>query len=281
VDHPHSYPDKDGVEFFNSDHTSTAQLQFVIDLKNNRYRRNESRESFHSDERKYIPEVLHTLFDGKKFQIFYPRQENETAGAEVTAYSTELELRGDKPTYLIRGKDYPIFYWLGILPLLNFDSTTGNIQFPLERATIKRSVLSSAEGSMYELEITGGSESKNVERYALGTDFQVIRYDHLHDGQTIYSLDIQYGQIDAIDCPIQWREQSFELIDEHLKLVSDVNTKLTSLELNVADSFSFSVTPEPGMNVLDLTTGERYRVPEPGKPVRTIKEIYDADIAVR
>lgn len=269
-----SIPDLDDgiLKYPLKDTSFTGTIEYQFDLKGHRYRRKGSQHIFNASTKSFDAEVYVSLFDGTHFQVFNPKQENIDWGnsRSQSEYWIELTLFHEKRAPFFSSLDSPVFYAIGLVPARGFDMKKGQVTPPdLSKAVARRTK------DILMIEFPIGKRSVIDERYEIDPTTLLVKSMRKYvSGMEGYSLEIEYKERDGKFFPFFWVEREYEFKDEHRRLMKE--TKVSTIEAVVDGPMilPFSVTPTPGMNVLDVSTDVEYRVPDPGKPLETLGEIF-------
>jgi len=257
------------------DHQFTRSLDILLVLQSGKCRRNEVRELFNSSKRKFDTEVLNDLFDGKNFQEYYPREESKRLGVVRGPYEMDLVLRGESRAMFIRAVDIPLLFFLGLIPIGDFELDSPGVAFPFELASV--SLRGSNEDARFvDLEIVDRLSRDRRDTYQIDVEtFDVVSSSRYKKNREISRLSIDYGIFGGVRFASKWRLQIFGLVDNNPFVIEDTRMETENVVLNSEPTNSyFSIEPTPGMNVYDLLTDQRFRVPEPGGKTETIESLY-------
>ncbi len=276
-------PDSDEPSAPLEDHVYQRKLDILLDVSNKRCRRNEVCDIFNTSDREFNRWVRHSLFDGTSYQILYPRDEYKREGIERGPYDTDLQLQGvSRPFMFIQSFEIPLLFFLGMIPTGDFGPESPSIKFPFDLATVLDLAPNDGrEFARIEIADEVGSDCRNVYRVDLERFEVMERSRHIQDRE-ISNISIEYADFGGVRFPSQWRLQRYEIILGGKTRTEDtrMTTKNVQFDVHFPDSY-FSIKPTPGMNVSDSATGKRFRVAQPGEPVRTIEEIYQSETANR
>lgn len=249
------------------DRTLDKKVSWVLHFANNWLRK--EAEEFHfmaiPGIYDFVPGCKVELYDGKRAQMFEPREKNTSS--KYTPSEVQPDLLTSKHSVaglFLNEFDLPILMAFGLIPTHKGDPTATRLVPPLEAQLFLYQGKGSRDGFSCLILRTLADKYGYVGEFWVDCSrtSAIVSYILYRKGKIRSQNDIRYKKTGETWVPDSWRTTFFQVKGD-VETVDDVS--VTHLSLNpVLEKGGFQQAIKPGMVVVDNDTHKYYRVREDG-----------------
>jgi len=227
-------------------------VNWLLDFKNNRVKKTADEFFFQGDATNFSPCFTVWLFDGVKYQHYYPRQKNTSSGYTPPPQIPDLTETEPKksPAGLITPRDFPLFVAHGIIPTNLVVPRLFGLTIPIEKAGFIIQGDGKCDGHDCVI-LKSATVSDFEEQYEYWVDMArqcaVLRFIYYQSHKPLMTWDIQYRSSVHGWLPASWRYVNCRFNDtvESTTEVDEVTAEINPL-LTIGD---FQMEPSVGMSI--------------------------------